>query len=172
VKTALKCTLLLAAVCGLLFSLAGCTPYRSYRIGGLNQGLVRGGGYSDNQLAPDVFRIDFDGNAFTSWRRTQDFAMLRAADVVREHNFKYFAITSGGNNSYAGSTSIGPTYTQPSTGYPLFNPVSALTIRCFNEKPEGTYTFDAVYLQQALRKKYNIKPPETSPAPKPSKAEG
>ncbi len=98
--------------------------------------------------------------------------MLRAADVVTEHNFKYFAITSGGNSSYDGSTSISPTYTQPSTGYPLFNPVSALTIRCFSEKPEGVYTFDAVYLQQTLRKKYNLKPPDPAPALKPSKAGG
>jgi len=158
---------LFVAGCALLVLFAGCsTPYRSYRIGGLfKSGGFVGGGYSDKQLAPDMFSIEFAGNAYTSWRRTQDLAMLRAADLVIKHNFKYFAITSGGNNSYYGSTSFGPIYTQPSTGYPLFNPVSALTIRCFTEKPEGIYTFDAALLRKSLRTKYKIKPPGTALEP-------
>jgi hypothetical protein len=60
------------------------------------------GGYSDTQLAPDAFRITFSGNGFTSSERTQDFALLRAADLTLSHGFRYFAIinsASGGNTS-------------------------------------------------------------------------
>jgi hypothetical protein len=53
--------------------LSGCTPYKS-------NGIM--GGYTDTQLAPDVFRIGFQGNGYTSTDRTQDFALLRAADLA------------------------------------------------------------------------------------------
>jgi hypothetical protein len=135
------------------------------------------GGYSDTQLAPDAFRITFSGNGFTSSERTQDFALLRAADLTLRHGFRYFAII---NSASGGSTSSitlpGQSYTTASaTGYgnsvygsatttyvpptniPIFKPNTGLLIRCFAERPEGGYGFDAQFLSKSLRSKYGIK---------------
>lgn len=45
------------------------------------------GGYSETQLAPDVFRVNFAGNGYTSSERAQDFALLRAAELSLVHEF-------------------------------------------------------------------------------------
>lgn len=153
----------------LAFLLVGCaTDYQS-------SGLT--GGYSDTQLAPDVFRISFQGNGYTSPERTQDFALLRAADLTLSHGFNYFGIINeaqGGNVS--SFTTPGQAYTSASvTGYgrtaygsatttyippqtfSFFKPRSGLMIRCFPERPEGGYAFDAGFLLRSLRAKYKIK---------------
>src|SRR5208282_3222146 len=68
--------------------------------------------------------------------------------------------------SYSGTSSAyvnaQTTYTPPQTYY-FFKPRSGLLIRCFTEKPEAIYTFDAAFLQQSLRQKYKIKPLNTAP---------
>lgn len=132
-------------------------------------------------MAADVFRINFAGNAYTSSERAQDFALLRAADLTLQHGFKYFTILDesssmavsafttpgtahttgsayvyGGYGSYYGSYSGHTTYT-PSQTYFMLKPQSGLLIRCFAEKPDGIYTFDATFLQQSLKQKYRIK---------------
>ncbi len=50
------------------------------------------GGYSETVLAPDVYRIVFRGNGYTSAERTQDFAMLRAAEITCNRHYTCFAI--------------------------------------------------------------------------------
>jgi len=40
------------------------------------------GGFSETRLAPDVFRITFRGNGYTSAERAQDFALLHASELV------------------------------------------------------------------------------------------
>ena len=147
----------------------GCaTPYKSI-------GFM--GGYSESQLASDVFRVYFRGNAKTSGERAQDFALLRAADLTLQRGFGFFAIidesfstsvstlttpgtaqttgsgqVSGNSLTYSAST----IYTPPMTDF-VFKPQAALFIRCFNEKPEGIYAFDAEFVQQSLKQKYGIK---------------
>jgi len=44
------------------------------------------------QLAPDVFRVSFLGNAVSSPERVQDFAILRASEVTLQHDYRYFGI--------------------------------------------------------------------------------
>jgi hypothetical protein len=64
--------------------LAGCaTSYQ--RVGAT-------GGFTDMRLAPDVFRITFHGNGYTSRERAQDFALLRASELVLENGFTHFAL--------------------------------------------------------------------------------
>jgi len=83
-------------VCGF-----GCsTPYKS-------SGFM--GGFSETQFAEDVYRVNFRGNGYTSAERTQDFAMLRAAELAEQNGFKYFAVI----NEEA-STTVS-TYTTPGT---------------------------------------------------------
>jgi hypothetical protein len=129
------------------------------------------------QLAPDVFRITFQGNGYTSAERTQDFALLRAADLSLSHGFYYFVVINeaqGGNvssfttpgQSYttANATAYGrsvygsatTTYIPPQT-FTFFKPRSGIMIRCFVERPEGAFAFDAKFLVKSLRAKYKIK---------------
>jgi hypothetical protein len=149
--------------------LSGCaTPYSSTGFAG---------GYSDTQLAPDAFRITFSGNGFTSSERTQDLALLRAADVTLSHGFRYFAVAGSGNGGSTSSITLpGSAYTTatatgygnsaygsavttfvPPTQIPVFKPKSGLLIRCFSERPESGYVFDAQFLSNSIRTKYGIK---------------
>jgi hypothetical protein len=158
--------------CILLSILSGCaTPYQS-------QSLT--GGYSETQIAPDVYRVQFAGNAYTSWERSQDFAMLRAADLTVNSGFNYFAILDetayssvssittpgqsntsgslylhGGRGNYYGTYSERTTYKPPQTEY-IYKPRNELLIRCFSDKPADIYVFDAAFLQQSIKQKYNI----------------
>jgi len=165
----LKTTFLLAVACVTIFHLAGCaTPYQS-------NGFT--GGFSETQLAPDVFRVYFCGNGYTSGERVQDFALLRASELSLQHSFKYFAILEQNNSvkSYSYSTP-GEAYTtgsvdihgntatfsgyttyEPGKTYTFYKPKTGLLIQCFAEKPDGIYTFDASFLQQSLKQKYKIK---------------
>ena len=146
----------------------GCaTPYQS---------TAFRGGYSETQLAPDVFRIYFRGNAFTSTERAQDFALLRAAELARERGFVYFAVlderssstvhayTTPGQSYSSGSATLSgnvATYTGQTTYYPgqttlMYKPNTGLVVRCFTEKPQSVYTFDARFLEDSLRQKYGL----------------
>ena len=148
--------------------LLGCaTPYqpRSFR-----------GGFSDTQLAPDLFRVYFKGNGHTSMERAQDLVLLRAAELAEEHGFSCFAvvdessstsahaITTEGQSYTSGSafaTGSTATYSGHTTYYPgqtyvVYKPLSGLVIKCFVVKPEGVYTFDVAFLKQSLKQKYKL----------------
>jgi len=135
------------------------------------------GGYSETQLAPDVFRIYFRGNAYTSTERAQDFALLRAAELARERGFAYFAVvdetssssvhtyTTPGHSSSSGSALVTgniATYSGQTTYYPgqtllMYKPQTGLVVRYFAEKPQGVYTFEAAFVEDSLRQKYGLK---------------
>jgi hypothetical protein len=50
------------------------------------------GGYSELQLGPDLFRVAFQGNPYTSQERVADMALLRAADLALAHGASYFVV--------------------------------------------------------------------------------
>jgi hypothetical protein len=153
----------------LAFLFCSCaTPYKSSGIAG---------GYSDTALAPDVYRISFQGNGYTSKQRAQDFAVLRAADLTLSHGYRYFAVvneTEGGRSgtvntpgySYTtgsavavGNYAYGNAHTTyvPGASIPFYFPESGLVIRCFKERPEGIFAFDAAFVSHSLREKYQLK---------------
>jgi hypothetical protein len=69
------------------------------------------GGYSETQLAPDVFRVTFRGNGYTSAERVQDFALLRAADLALSNDYTYFGILGEANGgSQSSFTTPGQSY--------------------------------------------------------------
>jgi len=135
------------------------------------------GGYSDTQLAPDIFRVVFRGNAYSHAERVQDFALLRASELVLQHGFGYFAIIDESNSSTpvvfntpgqsytTGSGSVvgntvqysGQTTYYPGETYTLYKPRTGLLIKAFVAKPEGIFAFDAAFLQQSVKGKYRIK---------------
>jgi hypothetical protein len=153
-------------LCGLAALLASCsTPYQRSGIGG---------GYSDTRLAPDIWRVSFKGNGYTSSDRAQDFALLRVSDLCLANGYTCFAVineqasestmayhtptttyqngtaTAYGNQVYYSGTA---TTTGGSTF--LFHfPKSGVLVRGFKEKPEGVFTYDAAFLQSSIREKY------------------
>lgn len=158
--------ILLTIICAYL---SGCAT--SYQSTGFT------GGYSETQLAPDVFRVVFKGNGYTSRQRSQDLAMLRAAEVVLKNDFTHFAvinesnttqvhsftssgsaqttgtaIRSGNYVTYSGSTSYSPGQTTT-----FYKPEAGLLVRGFKAKPDGIFAFDATFLKDSLRKQYGIK---------------
>src|SRR5438128_1156200 len=75
--------------------LSGCAT--SYQSNGFT------GGYSETRLAPDVFRVVFNGNGYTSGERAQDFALLRASDLTIQGGCSYFAIIDEKNSTSTSS---------------------------------------------------------------------
>ncbi len=175
----------LIAVLSALVVLSGCeTPYQP-------NGLL--GGYSDTELAPDLYRVVIRGDDIATFERIQDFALLRASELTLRHGFSYFAIinernatsvssvtipghadtTVQGNGQNSGNLYLNSngasysdtssaylnaqtTYTPPQT-YHRFSPQTELLVKAFKTKPDGFFTFDAVFLQQSLKQKYRIK---------------
>jgi len=152
----------------LSFAVGCATPYQSTSFRG---------GYSDTQLAPDVFRVYFRGNGYTAMERAQDFALLRAAELAQSHGFSCFAVvdessstsvqtfTTPGQSYTSGSgmvtgnfvTYSGQTMYYPGQTYTFHKPRTGLLIKCFTEKPEHIYTFDAAFLVHSLKQKYRLK---------------
>jgi hypothetical protein len=160
----MKTLLLLVA----LAVLSGCaTPYQRV-------GTDVSGGHSFSRLAEDVFQVEFAANGFTEPRRARDFATLRAAEVCREHNFRYFSIIAeadksrteimhtGGTSYSTGTVNAFGTYsgttTYTNTAMPVHKPKMALTIKCYTTKPGGHAGLveDASVAIQTLRAKYKL----------------
>ena len=103
--------------------------------------------------------------------------MLRAAELSLQHGFACFAILDQSNTTTAHSFSTpGEAYTTgsvhaygntatysgyttytPGQTYTFYKPKTGLLIRCFHTKPEAIFTFDAAFLQQSIKQKYEIK---------------
>jgi hypothetical protein len=99
-------------------ALVGCAA--SYGPEGLK------GGYSEQQLDANVFRITFKGNITNKQAETDDLALLRAAQVAQDHGFAWF-VTSG----------IAPTGTAASLATNVVgSPASTVTIAAFRVRPE------------------------------------
>ena len=127
--------------------------------------------------AKDVFAVGFVGNGFTNPKKAKDFAMLRAAEVTLEHQFRYFTILGkedmsstdyvdtggssyttgtvsnyGGYGSYSGHTTYTPSVT------PVYKPGSAILIKCFTRQPSGHVgkIYDAAQVKSELRTKHKL----------------
>ena len=151
------------------FLLAGCAT--SYQSNGFT------GGYSETQLAPDVFRVAFRGNGYTSPERAQDFSMLRAAELALQHGFTHLAVvderssttahsfTTAGQATTTGTAYVygnqatysGHTTYTPGQTHTFYKPRTGLVVQFFKAKPDGVFAFDAVFLQQSIKQTYKIK---------------
>jgi hypothetical protein len=128
------------------FLLSGCAT--SYQSNGFT------GGYSERQLAPDVFRVAFRGNKYTSPEQAQDFCMLRAAELALQHGFTHLALVDERSSTTAHSfTTAG----QATTTGTASTPGQTHTFQFFKAKPDGVFTFDAALLQQFIKQTYKIK---------------
>jgi hypothetical protein len=63
------------------------TPYQP-----LTQKGAAQGGYSDQQIEPDRFRVTFAGNSMTSRETVETYLLYRAAQLTVEHGFEWFVM--------------------------------------------------------------------------------
>ena len=151
----------------LVLMLAGCAT--SYQKKGFT------GGWSETQLDENLFRVNFQGNGYTSSQRAWDFALLRSAELALDNNYKYFILlgqdsvvnnssyttqttsrTTG--NAYATGNNASFSATTYSTGgntYNIAKPSSANTVLCFKEKP-AHFSYDAQFIYKSITAKYDI----------------
>jgi hypothetical protein len=123
------------------------------------------GGFKETQLGPDIYRVSFNGNAYTSRERVQDFALLRAAELTLQSGARYFVVVSendqthvsthvtpGSIQTYAGQT----TYRSPRVDT-YYKPGVGMLVRLLHTKPENAMFFDAEFLAASIRAKYGIR---------------
>jgi len=133
-----------------VITVSGCaaTPYQQ-------RGAT--GGFSETQLAENVFEVRFRGNGYTSSERASDFALLRSAELTLEKGFRYF-ITDDNENAQRVSINTISTYYGDNT-YSISKPSARRVIVCFNEKPDWSgIIYEAQFVVQAIRGKYEIEP--------------
>ncbi|MGI8841150.1 MAG: CC0125/CC1285 family lipoprotein [Caulobacteraceae bacterium] len=81
-------TAVLAAVLALAGGLGGCetaTPYQP-----LEKGSAVSGGFTDQRLDADHFRVTFRGNALTSRETVETYLLYRAAELTLAQGFDWF----------------------------------------------------------------------------------
>lgn len=156
-------------------SLGGCaTQYQK-------QGLT--GGFDETQLAPNMYRVSFNGNGYTSVERAANLALLRCADLTLQNGYSYFAVvdakegttqsayTTPTQSYTTGSVSVtGNTYGGTANAYGqartttyggqtfiISSPSASNTIVMVKSQSEfpGT-TYDAAFIYGSLGKKYEI----------------
>lgn len=133
-----KISQLVSAVIALAVFAVGCatpTPYQASSFAG---------GFSETQIAPDTFRIHFEGNGRTSLQQAQDFCSLRAAEVSIQNGFAYFVeVERKDENEILVEGS-------------LIRPRSRIVIKCSKSKIDTGLVMDAAFVQQSIRAKYNL----------------
>lgn len=73
------------------FIICGCaTPYDQKK-----SGWTGGVGFSQTQLGPDVWQIDFTGNSYTDRETTKKYVLRRAAEIASKEGYSYFKTVDG-----------------------------------------------------------------------------
>ncbi len=69
-----------------LLVLTGCAASYAPKTG------LLGGGYQEEQVDRNTFRVEYKGGTFTSRDRVQTYLLYRCAETTLLHKFDYFAI--------------------------------------------------------------------------------
>jgi hypothetical protein len=131
-------------------------------------------GFTESAVSADTFRISFRPGKSSTRQQTEDFAMLKAADICLAHHFPCFAVvdeTSTTNfytyispaHYYSQGTLYGDgflpngmmNYTAEQTETTA-RPRTTLTVRGFSSKPANPPTFDAASLEATVKSKYHL----------------
>src|SRR4051812_48968858 len=87
-----------AAPLALLAAITGCataTPYQPLT----TRGDARGG-YSEQRLEENRFRVMFTGNSFTSRQTVENYLLYRAAELTTQAGFDGFTMTDRGTDPH------------------------------------------------------------------------
>lgn len=154
-----------------LLLLPGCaTPYQPAGFWG--------DGFTETQLAENVYRVRFRGNDSTSAEQAGDFALLRAAELCRQAGHSLLVVhdedaslsTSTYTTPIQSTTSTldtgmrGPfaqsttTTTTGGQSYTTSEPSHTLLVACHETPPEGSsLVFDVHFVEASLRNKHEIR---------------
>ena len=119
-------------------------------------------GYSETQVAENMFKVKWSGNWQISLTQAIDYALLRSAELTLNHDFKYFVMINESSNANNETVTLYLDVNNP--GGQQFNiskPSASNTIMCFKEKPEQ-FSYDAQFIYQSIRAKYGIKDKSTT----------
>ena len=121
-------------------------------------------GFIDTRLGRNVFKITYNGAAFTSLNKAVDYCLLRCAEICLERGYKYFRITKDSSGIYSYVTKNPDVYGhiqgQPvviSGGYSQDIPraVAQNIIVCESQVPLGEKEFlDAKKVYKFLKQRY------------------
>ena len=135
------------------------------------------GGFSETQLGENIFRVSFNGNAYTSMERAADFTLLRSAELAVENGFSYFVIIDEDQstelstyttptqshttaNVYGSGNYATGTATTTTTGgqtYVYSKPRSTNTIVCLHDKDQASgIVYDSSFVIKSIREKYGL----------------
>ncbi|WP_235903698.1 CC0125/CC1285 family lipoprotein [Pontixanthobacter luteolus] len=81
----------LAAAATAMLASAGCT-YRSTPYQPLSSANEVAGGYSDERLSDQRYRVSFAGNRLTSREQVESYLLFRAAELTAQQGYDWFAI--------------------------------------------------------------------------------
>lgn len=82
---------ILAAVAATMLVTTGCA-YRSTPYQPLSSANRISGGYSDERISEDRFRVKFSGNTLTSREKVESYLLFRAAELTLEQGRDWFVI--------------------------------------------------------------------------------
>jgi len=125
---------------------------------------MNGGGYTETEVQPGVFLVQFIGNQWTPPDQPADFALLRAAELCLQRGKGYLFMGNPvmhyvPNGAPSGTTTVVPAsetsqvVTTESSTLPI-SPTGGVMVSCAETKAEGAW--DAQYLARAIRTKYSI----------------
>jgi hypothetical protein len=113
------------------------------------------GGFSETQLASNVFKVNFKGNAFVHKDKAADFALLRSAELTLDNGFNYFIIHDSVDSTNLSAYSTNSN--SDSQTYIYNKPASDVTIECFVDEPEtNVMVFEAEFVKRSIRSKYKL----------------
>lgn len=161
----MKFPLRLALVVVSLGFVSCSTPYKKFGVAG---------GYSELRLAPDVVKVTFTGNGYTSMEKAEEMAMLRLCEICLESGYTHFRIIGSGSDSRevavhspGASTTSGQvlpggqfsstTYTSPGFSGLLSFPKPMILAK-LSKGASNTVAWDAKFISDQIRAKYKIKP--------------
>ncbi|HET9475501.1 MAG TPA: hypothetical protein VFO82_16485 [Steroidobacteraceae bacterium] len=137
------------------------SPYAPYAPYSRELG-VNAVGYTETEVQPGVFLVQFIGNEHTPADRPADYALLRAADLCLQRGRNYMFVGNPAMH-YMPTGSISETTVVPasetsqvvtmSSTLPL-SPIGGVMVQCAETQANGAW--DAQFLARAIRAKYSI----------------
>src|SRR5215469_3917219 len=169
----------LSGACFIAFLASCATPYQP--MGAL-------GGYQEEQLAPDIYRVAFFGNGYTNPQTAAEYVIHRCAELTEQRGYRYFGIlavsdqsitrsfttpahaytTGTGYATAIGNTAFGTyhgtTYYTPAQTIRFNFPRPVLTIKMFNVWPKGADLVDASSILSVQMAGLPVTPIQTGPS--------
>lgn len=132
------------------------------------------GGFDETALAPNIYRVKFAGNGYTSSSRAEDLALLRSADLTLQKGFRYFGLADANSSTSVSAMAMPTTTTTNASAYLAGNsiygtatsttsgggvqfvskPRTVNLVVMMNEKPADAMVFDAAFICASIGPKY------------------